>query len=398
MTRFCTGLVLLALLAVGALAADEPLKSALPGFIKGYTWGWVGYRGQYETPRSATSMKRLSDTGAQWVCIAFGVSMKTFDTPEISWGESNPSMVSDDEIRHAIDMARQFGMKVILKPVVNPDDNVWRAQIKFTKPAPDDNQSPPPDVAKSSASTKASPPKQIKDLDKWDRWWENYSAFMLHYAKLAEEKHVPIFCLGCEMNSSEEFEDHWRKLIAEVRKVYTGLLTYNVNHDNEDNVHWWDDVDFISVSAYYAIRPANNRSMDEAVKETTPVDEIVAGLQRIKSRLAKISAKWHKPILFIETGVLNARGFARYPWSHNDEHIDSPIDEQEQANFYEAMCQAFWNEPWFMGFTWWEWPAQIPDLNHPDGTRTFSVDGKKGEAILREWYAKPTHEVIPVSK
>jgi hypothetical protein len=85
--------------------------------------------------------------------------------------------------------------------------------------------------------------------------------------------------------------------------------------------------------------------MDEAVKETTPVDEIVAGLQRVKKRLAQIGAKWHEPILFIETGVLNARGFARYPWSHSDEHVESPIDEQEQANFYDAMCQTFWNEP-----------------------------------------------------
>ncbi len=275
---------------------------------------------------------------------------------------------------------------------------MWRAEIKFSKPAADDDSATsldkekPSDKDKSAASAKAGGQKQVKDLEKWDRWWQDYSAFILHYAKLAEEKHVPIYCLGCEMNSTEEFEDHWRKLIAEVRKVYSGLLTYDVNHDNEDKVHWWDAVDFISISAYYAVRPANNQSMDEAVKETTPVEEIVAGLGRIKSRLAKISAKWHKPILFIETGVLNARGFARYPWSHSDEHVESPIDEQEQANFYEAMCQTFWNEPWFMGFTWWEWPAQIPDAEHAKGLRTFSVDGKKGESVLREWYAKPAHD------
>jgi hypothetical protein len=392
MNRYRNGLFLLVLFAAVTMSADEFRKPQLPGFIKGYTWGWVGYRGQYEGPQAATSMKRLADTGAQWVCIAFGAGMKTFDTPEISWGASNPKMVSDDEIRHAIDMARQNGLKVILKPVVNPDDNVWRAQIKFSKPAADEISSA--DGDKNLATTKSSAPKQSKDLEQWDRWWQDYSAFILHYAKIAEVKHVPIYCLGCEMNSTEEFEDHWRKLISEVRQIYSGQLTYDVNHDNEDNVHWWDAVDFISISAYYAIRPSNNRSMDEAVRETTPVDEIVAGLGRIKQRLAKISAKWHEPILFIETGVLNARGFARYPWSHSDEHVDSPIDEQEQANFYEAMCQAFWNEPWFMGFTWWEWPAQIPDPDHPAGSRTFSVDGKKGEAVLHDWYTKPAHEVM----
>ena len=69
--------------------------------------------------------------------------MKTFDTPGDRWGDSNLKMVTDDEIRHAIDLARENGMKVILKPVVNPDDNVWRAEIKFSKPAADDDQTGP---------------------------------------------------------------------------------------------------------------------------------------------------------------------------------------------------------------------------------------------------------------
>jgi hypothetical protein len=387
MLRRCAGLFLLAIFVGHASAADEQTSATLPSFIKGYTWGWVGSRGEYESPKAAESMKRLAKTGSQWVCIAFGASMKTFDTPEIRWGDANPKMVTDAEIRHAIGLARQNGLKVILKPVVNPDDNVWRAQIKFTKSDSADAQS---DAAADSHSAKsAKDAGQAVDLEKWDRWWQDYSKFILHYAQLAQEEHVEIYCLGCEMNSTEKFEDQWRKLIADVRKVYTGLLTYNVNHDSEGNVHWWDAVDFISVSAYYAIRPAKGRTLEEAVKETTPVDEIVAGLQGVKKRLARISAKWSKPILFIETGVLNARGFARYPWSHNDEHVESPIDEQEQANFYDAMCQAFWDEPWFMGFTWWEWPAQIPDPSHLSDTRTFSIVGKKAEAVLRDWYAKP---------
>jgi hypothetical protein len=80
MARYCSAFLLLVVLATGTSSADESSKPALPGFIKGYTWGWVGYRGQYEGPRAETSMKRLADTGAQWVCIAFGGTMKTFDS------------------------------------------------------------------------------------------------------------------------------------------------------------------------------------------------------------------------------------------------------------------------------------------------------------------------------
>src|SRR5271167_3569330 len=125
MNRHCTALLFLLLLAVAPLTADESRQSSLPGFIKGYTWGWVGSRGQYEGTGAARSMKLLAETGTQWVCITFGASMITSTTPEIRWADANPKMVTDDEIRHAIDLARENNMQVILKPVVNPDDNVW---------------------------------------------------------------------------------------------------------------------------------------------------------------------------------------------------------------------------------------------------------------------------------
>ena len=93
----------------------------------------------------------------------------------------------------------------------------------------------------------------MKDLAKWDQWWEDYTNYIVHYAKIAEEKQVPVLCLGCEMNSTEEFEDKWRNLIKQVRAVYHGQITYDVNHGNEDKVKWFDDLDFINISAYYPI-------------------------------------------------------------------------------------------------------------------------------------------------
>src|SRR5579871_2493156 len=185
MTRYRSAVLFLAPLAIVLSVlhlpsrAEETQTVAIPEFIKGYTWGWVGSRGEYESPKAAESMKRLAKTGSQWVCIAFGASMKTFDTPEIRWGDANPKMVTDAEIRHAIGLARQNGLKVILKPVVNPDDNVWRAQIKFTKSDSADAQS---DAAADSHSAKsAKDAGQAVDLEKWDRWWQDYSKFILHY-------------------------------------------------------------------------------------------------------------------------------------------------------------------------------------------------------------------------
>jgi hypothetical protein len=54
-----------------------------------------------------------------------------------------------------------------------------------------------------------------------------------HYAKIAEETKCEMLCLGCEMESTEEFEIRWRNLIMEIRQIYHGPITYNLNHGRE---------------------------------------------------------------------------------------------------------------------------------------------------------------------
>ncbi len=77
-----------ALAAVAALllvAHSAPLfaEEAKPdpkslGFIKGFSWGWVGSRGEYAAPAAAESLQKLADTGTEWVCIAFAPNMTTY--------------------------------------------------------------------------------------------------------------------------------------------------------------------------------------------------------------------------------------------------------------------------------------------------------------------------------
>jgi hypothetical protein len=396
-TRPANLLSLLALLlASTALWAAEPWPSAKDpaslGFIKGMTWGWVGSRGDYASPAAADSMKKLAATGSRWVCIAFAPNMKTYDTPGIKFGDANPNMATDDEIRHAVGLARQNGLKVMFKPVVNCSDDVWRAWIRFYRPVTDEEKTRGITGVFDPWGEK---PQQLDgttvDTEKWNQWWTDFDAYILHYAKIADQEHVPVYCLGCEMNSTEEFEDHWRSLIARVRDVYHGLITYDVNHDGEEKVKWFDSVDFISVSAYHPIPFADGRPLEDAAKQTeaTPTAEIVAAMKPIRQRLARVSAKWGKPILFIETGVTPIRGCARTPWEHVDESIDRPIDQREQANYYEAQFETYWNEPWFMGWCWWEWPARLYDKADAARDREFCIYGKQAEDVLRQWYAKP---------
>ncbi|MBN2377526.1 MAG: cellulase family glycosylhydrolase [Sedimentisphaerales bacterium] len=106
----------------GARPSEITSTHSPTGFIKGFSWGWTGRRGQYLGAAPVESMKKLADTGAGWVCVSFAGEMLKPNEPTIYWAETNPTMVTEDEIRRAISLARNNDLKVILKPVVNVRD------------------------------------------------------------------------------------------------------------------------------------------------------------------------------------------------------------------------------------------------------------------------------------
>lgn len=382
--------VVVAGLLAGMLASEGQQVRPEIGFVKGISWGWLGHRGEYEGPAAAESMRKLAKTGADWVCIVFATNMTAPDDPDFTWGADNPRMVSDDEVRRAIDLARENKLKVILKPVVNCADGTWRGWIRFYRPLTD-REKQAGTVGEFDPWGKKPRMRvgEVTDTDAWQAWWSNYADFILHYAALAQEKNVELFCLGCEMNSTETHVDEWRQLIRQVRAEYAGPLVYDINHGRESALGWWDAVDVIGISAYYEVPPQHGETASQSAKETTPQAEIKSRLEGVRDALAAVSKKHNKPILFIETGVTNVRGAAHYPWSHPLENPDCPLDEVEQANYYRAFFEVFWNEPWFKGFAWWDWPAKLYPVEEATKNRSFCIYGKQAERVLRDWYSQP---------
>lgn len=341
-----------------AEAAKAPPAPVSPvGFIKGYTWGWNSGRGDYLGEAPAESMKLLAETGTQWVTIAYMCHMPAWNKPEILWGDRDPTMVADDEIRRAVKLARDLKLKVILKPVVDLapgfPEGKWRGTIDFTTP-----------------DGKA-------DEAAWQAWWKNYQAYILHHAALAQELRAELFCIGCEMRTTERFERQWRDLIQKVRQVYRGPLVYNGCLETMWEVRWWDAVDLLGVSAY-SWHP----------DQTDPsVEALVAYWTKWRDNFRLLVAKVKKPVFFIEIGCRSARGAAAM--SGDFTHWEWPYDGQEQANFYEAAFRVFWDEPWFCGYSWWDWKVKLYKKEDADKNKEFCIYAKPAETTLRTWYAKP---------
>lgn len=310
-----------------------------PDYIAGMTWGFMGVRGTWANDEAKYSMEQMTAaTGANWTAIAFSAIQATAHSTEIPYWDA--PTVTDEEVEWAVREAKSLGLNVCLKPIVNCADGTWRAHINFFD-------------------------KDVPCEPKWSDWFRSYSAYILHFAKIAEDTGCEMLCIGCEMVQTDRREAEWRQLIAEVRKVYTGLITYNCDKYQEDNVGWWDALDIISSSGYY---PAND-------------------WENQLNRIEKVVQAYGKPFFFMESGCPSRSGSAAIP---NDWTLAGTADQDEQVKFYKAMFSACDSREWIGGFMLWDWPAKLYSLDEAAADDGYCIYGKKAESVIFDYYTSKT--------
>lgn len=239
-------------------------------------------------------------------------------------------------------------MKVCLKPVVNCLDGAWRAKINFPG-----------------------------ETDYWDKWFKSYSNFITYYAEIAEKCGCEMLCTGCEMEGMDSQTERCLEMLKKVRKLYSGIIMHNVNHGDELRFPWLSEVDVVGISAYYRVSTPDDHSKEQMLKVWNEKKQV----------LKKAHEVYGKPIMFAEIGVRNEQGCTEYPWDFHN-RPERPADEDEQALFYETALEAFWDEPWFSGYFWWDWRAKLPAPEKAQLDRDFGIYMKKAELVLKKWYTK----------
>jgi len=308
-------------------------------FVAGMTWGWPGRRGTWTTPEAERSMQLMKDRlGVTWTTLAFAALQDNAQSTEIHWRDA--PTVDEAEVRAGIEAAHALGLKVCLKPMVNCADGTWRAHINFF------------DVDVPGEPT-------------WAEWFASYTEYLVHYARVAQQTGCELFCIGCEMVQSDRRESEWRALIAEVRAVYSGAVTYNCDKYQEDRLTWWDAVDVISSSGYY------------------PEGSWPAQLDRIE----QVVTAHGKPFVFLEGGCPSREGSAACPndWTH----VGAP-SQADQSTYYREAFAATASRPWVRGFTFWDWPARLYPEDTVATNTAYCVFGKPAEALIKEHYTART--------
>ncbi|MEL6636990.1 MAG: hypothetical protein AAFW73_08395 [Bacteroidota bacterium] len=105
--------------------------------------------------------------------------------------------------------------------------------------------------------------------------------------------------------------DHWYALIAQIRGVYPGALTYAANFDNYQEVQFWDSLDYIGINAYFKLRELQPPS-----DTMSQYDEIYHSWKGVFAELADFQQQRgldHK-VLFTELGYIYRQNCTLMPW------------------------------------------------------------------------------------
>ncbi|HET7101921.1 MAG TPA: hypothetical protein VFJ52_12285, partial [Terriglobia bacterium] len=250
----------------------------------------VSFSAEFPNPYASTGARQMLRTlhadGVNAVALVPYGGMQ-LGSPEVR-GFGEHSWESDEGLRELSRLAHALGMKVMLKP------GIWirghfGGDIEFS----------------SEADRK--------------KWFENYDRFIERYAKLAAEIHADLFCVGGEFVRMSRYDSDWRSIIANVRKVYPGPVTYAANFGEEfQNLKFWDALDYIGLQEYYPL------------PDDLSTDALLENVEAVEKR-------FHKPVLFTEVGFPSVPGGNRRPWADGkSDHVDLQL----QARCYRAIFQA----------------------------------------------------------
>ena len=176
--------------------------------------------------------------------------------------------------------------------------------------------------------------------EEWSRFWTGYRTWILTLA--AACKDADAFVIGTELDKTLHFEKEWRALIAEVRLVFKGPITYGANWSDYARVSFWDALDVIGIQAYFPLTD----------KEHPTERDVRLGWEKRLKELRAYSRAQNRNIVFTELGYNQSYLAASQPWNYRaDDDGARPLQEMCWRIAFEAIA----SEPCIVGSLLWKW-------------------------------------------
>ncbi len=310
--------------------------------------------GDFGSPETCREIGKLATTGANYVTFVVMWEQPTATSSSIRPGPTTPS---DAALQAGIKCAKARSLKVMLKHHVEAIDPVtrklitWRANIK------------PSDRA---------------------AWFAAYQSMLVRYGKLAQANGVSDITIGAELtnmtstalkfNVDGQNTARWRKMIAALRTVFSGKLTFSAQKPGSmgefDTIGFWPQLDYLGLSGYFSL----------AVSGTPTLSNLKAKWAQIESTLRPTVNKYGKKLVFTEIGYRSLTGANNDPWNYGR---TGAADQAIQALAYEAFF-SFWNGIGYAGGVHW-WTVEKNPSTSPDST-SYTFQNKRAHNVVAKWY------------
>lgn len=233
---------------------------------------------------------------------------------------------------------------------------------------------------------------QLKPTDINEWFWNWKQVVLIPLIKdIAKPYKVYAFCLGSNFDQFEDQYSYWSDVADFVRANYKGQITYKTN--------WWytaewekekdnrvgsyamklnnpilEKVDYISVAAYFELTDKETNSVEELVNSIHSTS-IFNRHQNVYAELKNLSTQWNKPVFFGELGFPKRNKAMVHPWNPIPSTI---VNDQEQANGFQAYKEVFEKENWNLGFS-------VFAIGKIDEFKNY-YPSEQSKAVIKSWY------------
>ncbi len=300
---------------IGSTVPSSPsARAEASPFFKGVTVSAQTTGVEWQTPEMEQALSELHSLGVNSVAIHPYAQIRE-DGHVVPWQRAGTGYITTP-----LAWAHELGMSTMLIPHIAywGTKFSWRGDINFATPR------------------------------EWDTFFADYQTWIVEMAKLAEASHSELFCVGLEFSNAEKFPEGWRKIIAAVRQVYHGKLTYGANWNEYENVKFWDALDYIGVLAYFPLTKTTNPS----------TAEIEAAWTNKCAELSRFSAKnGGKRFVFTEIGYNESARAAAEPWGFKTGGEHAAEIQQRCIDVALTLSEKM---PCLAGMFWWKWFPEVP--------------------------------------
>ncbi len=234
-------------------------------------------------------------------------------------------------------------------------------------------------------------------------WFNNYAAFAVHYAQMAESLKVPLLIIGHNLaiiatddatttypkpKACETFTNcygrrdlEWRHVTRAIREAtytpfgnkqrvtaggdYHGALTFAatvgtaatndgiLDTPEYSTITWWDALDIIGIDAYFPLTKSADLSaaqLKDVWEGKDPSANVinkagyVAAIKKVHDRYVNL------PVLFTAAGYESTTGANGRPGTQPN--VNGVPDPGEQVSDMQALLATFTSKPWWLGVVW----------------------------------------------